>query len=318
VVFHEPSSTAPHAAEGCPFCTGHESQTPHEIRAYGRPPGAEPDTPGWTVRVVPNLEPLLRIEEELQRRAEGMYDAATGSGAHEVIIESPDHVPSLANLAPEQMGRVLRAWVERLADLKRDPRIRSGFIFKNQGVAAGSRVPGHVHSQLIALPVTPKALKEMLDGAREHYQLKERCVYCDVLREELEARTRVVQTTEHFVALAPYASRTPFETWIVPREHRPDFEDAAEPELDDLAVLMVALLGRLERLLPEPAYNLFVYTAPNRQARRGRWATLDLDFHWHIQILPRSATPAGFEIGTGFYANVTLPEQSAAALRSSD
>lgn len=315
VVFHEPAATPPRSPDPCPFCEGHEAQTPPEIRAYG-PPGRTPDTPGWTVRVVPNIEPLLRIEEDLQRRAEGMYDTASGTGAHEIIVESPEHKPSLSNLAPEQVGRVLRAWAERLRDLKRDPRVRAGFIFKNQGAAAGSQVPGHVHSQLIALPVTPKALKEMLDGALEHYRLKERCVTCDILREELADGSRLVQATEHFVALAPYASRTPFETWIVPREHRADFEEVSEPELDDLAALMVALLGRLERLLPEPAYNLFLYSAPSRQARRARWTTLALDFHWHVQILPRRATPAGFEVGTGFYANPRTPEQAAAALRA--
>ena len=320
VVFHEPAGgRAPTPGEACPFCAGHEALTPPEIRALG-PPDRAPNTPGWTVRVVPNADPMLRIEEPLLRRAQGMYDAASGTGAHEIIVESPEHHPSLANLPREQVVRVLHVWAERLRDLKRDARMRSALIFKNQGVSSGAGLPGHVHSQLIALPVTPKTLKEILEGARQHYKLRERCVTCDILRAELEDGSRVVSTSEHFVAVTPYASRYPYETWLLPRAHDPDFESASDAAFEDLAGHLIAVLARLESTLPEPAYNLFLYSGPNRSGgdpnwRGARFRTLAQDFHWHLQILPRISTPAGFEVGTGFFANPLTPERAAAELR---
>lgn len=299
----------------CLFCEGNEHLTPREIFAWERRPRA-PDQPGWSVRVVPNARPLLRIEAMLERQADRIYDTASGTGAHEIVIETPEHRGSLAELPPVQVALALRAWGARIKDLKGDPRFRSIFVFKNQGLLAGAWMPGHAHSQVIGLPVTPKALKEILRGARTHYQLKERCVFCDILLEELNAGARIIETTGRFVALAPYASRHPLEIWILPRVHDPDFEDEDAAGFDDLATLLVAFLGRLERVLPEPAYNLFLYSGPNRAARPGKkWSTLADDFHWHIQILPRLMHETGFEVGSGFYANPVTPEEAASALR---
>jgi UDPglucose--hexose-1-phosphate uridylyltransferase len=298
----------------CPFCAGHEAMTPPEIAAWG-PPGRRDNQPGWEVRVVANVRPALRIEEPLIRKADGMYDAASGTGAHEIVIETPEHRGSLSELSSEHIALVLTAWAERIRDLKLDTRIRSVFVFKNHGLMAGAAIPGHAHSQVIGLPVTPKALKEMLEGARAHYRLKERCVFCDILREELELGRRVIAASELFVAIAPYASRHPYECWILPREHSPDFETAAPDALPNLAALLKAVLGRLEAILPEPAYNLFLYSGPSRDRRPGYWTTLDHDFHWHIAILPRLTEVAGFEVGTGFYANPVIPELAAAMLR---
>lgn len=222
----------------------------------------------------------------------------------------------VANVRPAlRIEEPLVRKAERIRDLKRDTRIRSVFVFKNHGLMAGAAFPGHAHSQVIGLPVTPKALKEMLEGAREHYRLKERCVFCDILREELETGRRVIAASELFVAIAPYASRHPYECWVLPREHSPDFETSAPDAWLNLAALLKALLERLEAALPEPAYNLFLYSGPSRDRRPGYWATLDQDFHWHIAILPRLTEVAGFEVGTGFYANPVIPERAAATLR---
>ncbi len=313
VVFESGPQESARAATPCPFCGGNESLTPPEIAGWG-PPGRQRDQPGWQVRVVANLRPALRIEEPLARKAEGMYDAASGTGAHEIVIETPEHRASLSELPRDHVALVLGAWADRVRDLKRDRRIRSVFVFKNQGVMAGAAIPNHTHSQVIGLPVTPKALKEMLDGARAHYRLKERCVLCDIVREELEIERRVIGVSERFVAIAPYASRHPYECWILPREHSPDFEASDTGALQDLAGVLKALLVRLEQTLPEPAYNLFLYSSPNRDRRPGYWTTLDADFHWHIAILPRLAQVAGFEVGTGFYVNPVLPEEAARAL----
>ncbi len=312
VVEDGPDATSASPAS-CPFCSGNESLTPPEIAAWRD--GGAPNRPGWRVRVVANLHPSLRIEEPLARRAQGMYDFASGTGAHEIVIETPEHGTPLSQLPRDQVACVLNAWASRMADLKRDSRIRSVFVFKNQGVLAGAALPGHAHSQVIGLPVTPKALKEILDGARAHFRLKERCVFCDILREEFEAGRRVIATSERFAAIAPFASRHPYECWVLPREHAADFETTESEALLDLAGLLKSLLGRLECALPEPAFNLFLYSGPNRDSRPGYWTTLDQDFHWHIAILPRPAQVAGFEVGTGFYSNPVPPEFAAMELR---
>lgn len=298
----------------CPFCAGNESLTPREVVAWGRPPGRPADSAGWQVRVVPNARPILRIEDPLERHANRMFDWASGTGAHEIIIESPEHRTSLADLTPEQMALVLGAWAQRIGDLKGDPRLRSIFVFKNQGLLAGAGMPHHVHSQVIGLPVTPKALKEILEGARRHYQLKERCVLCDIVVDQLEHGERLILATERFVALAPWASRHPYECWVVPRDHASDFETATSADLAELAQVLLRLLARVEEVLPEPAYNLFLYSAPSRDKRNGYWTTLDADFHWQIQILPRPTQVAGFEIGSGFFVNPVLPEDAAKML----
>ena len=316
VVLEDPGQavSAPHAE--CPFCSGHEGMTPPEIAAWGTQ-GRSPNQPGWRVRVVANLRPAMRIEEPLARRAEWMYDTVSGTGAHEVVIETPDHRRRLSELSQDHIALVLTAWSERIRDLKRDRRIRSVFVFKNQGLMAGAALPEHAHSQVIGLPVTPKALKEILQGARAHYQLKERCVFCDILREELEREQRLVATSDAFVAMTPFASRHAYECWVLPRKHSPDFETIDTQALLELAGLMKSLLGGLEASLPEPAFNLFLYSGPNRDRRPGYWTTLEQDFHWHIVILPRPDQVAGFEVGTGFYSNRVSPEQAAAELRRS-
>jgi UDPglucose--hexose-1-phosphate uridylyltransferase len=314
VVFGDPPPPLRSPGDPCPFCEGNESATPPEVVAWGRPE-RRPNGPGWQVRVVPNARPLLRIEGGLERHADRIYDTTSGTGAHEVVIETPRHHRSLTALPKEQVALVLKAWAERIRDLKRDARFRSIFVFKNQGVRAGAWLPDHAHSQIIGLPVIPKALKEILDGARQHFRLKERCVFCDLLREELEHGERLIQVTDSFVALAPYAARYPYEFWILPREHSADFESIETGAAEDLAALLVASLTRLEDILPEPAYNLFLYSSPNRDQRKGLWTTLAQDFHWHIQVMPRTGHVAGFEVGSGFYANPVLPEDAARMLR---
>lgn len=317
VIFSEEAGPQPPADGPCPFCEGNEALTPREIIAWGRD-GRAHDGPGWQVRVVPNAHPLLRIESRLELFAEGMYDAASGTGAHEVIIESPEHKQSLSELSRDQVSRVLTAYGQRISDLKNDKRFRCIFIFKNQGAEAGAHLPGHTHSQVIGLPVVPKLFKEILVGARNHFQIKERCVFCDILHEEMDTGARVAQLSEHFAAFEPYASRHPFETWILPLRHGPDFESITDAERYDLAGLLISVLGRLEKVLPRPAYNLFLYSGPNRKTNPDRWRTLAADFHWHIEILPRLFYEAGFEMGSGLYGNATTPEAAAKILREAD
>src|SRR5213593_2631683 len=201
----------------CPLCPGNEAQTPPEILAY-RATGGAPNTSGWSLRVVSNKFPALQIEGDLGREGVGLYDRMNGVGAHEVIIESPDHKTTLASLSEKQLEDVFWAYRDRILDLRKDGRLRYILIFKNHGAAAGATLE-HTHSQLIALPIVPDFIREELDGARRHYTDKERCVFCDIVRQELAVRHRVVADNADIVALAPYAPRFAFETWLLPKRH---------------------------------------------------------------------------------------------------
>ncbi len=290
----------------CPFCPGNESLTPPEVFAE-REAGNAPDTTGWTVRVVPNKYPALRVEGELKAREEGIYEGLSGVGAHEVIIESPDHEKDLGELDPSRIESVLRAVQARFLDLRKDARIRYILFFKNHGARAGATLE-HGHAQLLATPLVPKEVFEELEASRAHHAREERCLFCDVIAQELRDRRRVVSETDRFVALEPYASRFPFETWILPKRHAAAFEAC---DADDLAALSTTLrnvLGRLRRALDRPHYNLVLHTAPCREA------PLDY-YHWHVEILPRRTPLAGFEWAGGFYINPTPPEEAARYLR---
>ncbi|WP_165064624.1 galactose-1-phosphate uridylyltransferase [Paludisphaera rhizosphaerae] len=290
----------------CPFCEGQEGMTPPEILAY-RDPGSRPNGPGWRVRVVPNRFPALQIEGELEKRGDGIYDRMAGIGAHEVIIESPRHHVSTSDLAPNEVREVLWVYRDRLVDLKRDGRLVHGMLFKNVGENAGASLE-HTHSQLIATPIVPISVWEEMTGALEFYNYRGRCIYCDMVQQETAVEKRVVLDTPYFTAFCPYASRFPFETWIVPKVHESHFENIPGPAVDDLSRVLHEVLVKLELALDSPAYNYIVHTAPFDHAGLPH-------YHWHIEVIPRLTKVAGFEWGTGFYINPVPPEQAAAFLR---
>jgi UDPglucose--hexose-1-phosphate uridylyltransferase len=289
----------------CPFCPGQEEKTPPEILAYRQSGG--PNQPGWTLRVVSNKFPALRVEGDLNRQGDGLYDKMTGIGAHEVIIETPDHMLSIADLSENQIGDVFWAFRERINDLKRDHRLRYIIIFKNHGEAAGASLE-HTHSQLIALPVVPKRVQEELEGARRYHEFKERCVYCDIVRQETETGPRIVLDTDDYVVFSPYAPRFPFETWIVPRRHSSHFEDTDRASMHKLAWAIRATIRKLEKVLEMPPYNAVLHSAPVQEGAIPH-------YHWHIELIPKLTRVAGFEWGSGFYINPTPPEESASFLR---
>src|SRR3954451_19886575 len=257
--FHFERATAL-GRERCPFCAGREAMTPPEVLAY-RPAGGEPNTPGWQVRVVPNKFPALQVEGTLDRAGDGMFDRMSGIGAHEVIIETPDHDRSLAAMSEPEIERVLWAYRERILDLKQDHRLRYILVFKNRGAAAGATLE-HTHSQLIALPIVPDFVREEIDGARRHFALKERCVYCDIIHQELRDDRRVIQENADIIAISPYAPRFAFETWLLPKRHGARFEEASRPEYESLARLLRAVLQRMNRALETPPFNLVLHTSP--------------------------------------------------------
>lgn len=292
-------------ADHCPFCSGRESLTPHEVLAFRN--GSPANGPGWDLRVVPNKFPALQVEGTLDREGEGLFDRMNGIGAHEVIIESPHHDKVLATMTEPEIERVLWAFRERILDLKRDIRFRYIFVFKNHGAAAGATLE-HSHSQLIALPIVPDFVREEIDGAKRHYKAKERCVFCDIIRQEVASGRRVVQENAEIVALTPYAPRFPFETWILPRQHGSRFEEASRQTYESLARMLRSVLGRMNRALESPPYNLVIHNSPFGDA-------VGDYYHWHVEILPKITRTAGFESGTGFYINPTSPEEAADVLR---
>ena len=300
----------------CPFCYGNEDKTPPEVFAIG-PPGRKPNTPGWEVRVVPNKFPALRIEGELKRVGVGIFDQVSGVGAHEVIIESPDHHRGLADLPPEHIAKVLLAFRERIRDLRKDTRFRYILVFENHGKEAGASL-SHPHAQLIATPIIPPVVVTELNQAREHYLSKERCIFCDLIQQESALGDRVVWENERYFLWEPFAASFPFETWLFPRKHLHDFALLDDMELQELAVVLKDMLMRLKVLLNDPPYNMVLHTAPSPHPRPGKryyWETLEFDYHWHIELIPRITTIAGFEWGSGLHINPTPPEEAARYLR---
>jgi len=290
----------------CPFCPGNEHAAPHEILAFRRH-ATERDSPGWMVRVIPNRYPALGIEGTLEREGEGLYDRMTGIGAHEVIIETPDHRATLADLPVRELEQVLQAWRERIVDLRRDARLQHILVFKNRGAAAGATLE-HEHSQLVALPLVPREVRAELDGAARYFAFRERCVLCDVIRQERRDGRRMIFENDRFAVLAPYASRVPFQIWVLPKAHRSHFDAVRREELASLAEALRLVLRKLDRALERPAYNLVVQTAPLRQEPSP-------SYHWRLEIAPQLARPGGFEWGSGCAINPTPPEEAAAFLR---
>ena len=309
---HRPSDFVrdppPRRGAPCAFCPGHEAETPPEILA-GRGPDGRANGPGWAYRVVANKFPALRIEGALEPAGEGLFDRMNGVGAHEVVIETPDHDASLATLGVDAVTDVLVAFRERMLDLKRDARFEYILVFKNQGEAAGASL-GHPHSQLIATPIIPIMVREELTGASGYWERKERCVWCDIVRQERRAGVRMIAETDGFAALAPFAPRFPCETWILPARHRSAFEECDVDDLRALARLLGDVLRRVNRVLRDPPFNLMLHSAPLRES------ALEY-FHWHLEFIPILSRVAGFEWGSGFFINLLPLEDAAAALRES-
>jgi UDPglucose--hexose-1-phosphate uridylyltransferase len=289
----------------CPLCPGSERMTPPEILAFRE--GGNPNDPNWTLRVVPNKFPALQIEGELGKAADGIYDRMHGIGAHEVVIESERHDIDLFDLPEKRFEDVLWAYRERLLDLKKDHRFKSVLIFKNHGAAAGASLT-HSHSQLIALPVIPKRVIEEMLGCKDYYRFRDRCLFCDIVVQEMDQKVRIVEETGEFLAFSPYAPRFPFETWIVPKRHQCAYEMIEGDQANRLAAVFRRTLRRLNLALENPPFNFIVHSAPF-QERAAEF------YHWHIEIMPKLTKVAGFEWGSGFYINPTPPEESAKYLR---
>jgi UDPglucose--hexose-1-phosphate uridylyltransferase len=297
--------------EGCPLCPGHEEACLPAVYEY---PFGEAD---WQVRVIPHLWPLYRIEGEVHRRGEGMYDKMRSLGAHEIVIEHPDHNLPLSRQPDEHVAQVLRAYGWRMAELKKDPRFRYVTVFRNQGSRAGQDLD-HPHSQITATPFIPRRVIYELRSAERHFKLKERCLFCDILQQELKQQVRTVEWDDRFAAFCPFASRAPYETWIMPIGHHCSFEEdiATWDRQLRLARFLKSVLRRLETLAPE--FHLILHSSPNvaaRFGRKGHWRSLAEDFHWHFEIVPVLQLKAKSHSLKEVYYNSVLPELAAEELR---
>jgi UDPglucose--hexose-1-phosphate uridylyltransferase len=292
----------------CPFDSGNEHTTPPELFAI-RDPGTDPNTAGWLLRVVNNKFPALvmRPEDQLNRQGEGMFDKMNGIGTHEVIIEHPNHQALLTTITIEEFMLVLGAYQQRMVSLAQDPRYQYVLIFKNWGRAAGASLE-HTHSQLIGLPIVPELVQEEIQGSKLYYKWKERCVFCDMIRQELQQQVRVVLENQEFLAVCPFAPRSPFEVWIIPKIHHSSYMDLSDASRRQLAEIFSATLKRLEKSLGKAPYNFILHTAPLREPVMPH-------YHWHFEIMPKLTLMAGFEWGSGFFINPTPPEDAAQYLR---
>ncbi|TRZ49496.1 galactose-1-phosphate uridylyltransferase [bacterium] len=291
----------------CPFCYGNESMTPPEIEAI-RDAGTSPNTPGWQVRVVPNKFPALQIEGQLDRRGVGIYDMSSGVGAHEVLIETPYHHKDIPDLLNSEVENFLSMYCRRALDLVKDKRFKYIMIFKNFGAAAGASLE-HPHTQIVALPMVPKNAAEEIRGAHNYFEYRERCIFCDIIRQERQEKERIIVENDYFLSFCPFVSRFPFEIWIIPRKHNALFCHIPQEEIPPLAVILKETIAKVKAVFPNLSYNFILHSSPinGDGGIEG--------YHWHIEFMPKLTRVAGFEWGSGFYLVSTPPELAAKYLR---
>ena len=290
----------PHVAS-CPFCPGNEDKTPPEVY---RSPKQGP----WQVRVVPNKFSALDATGELTRHRQGLKSCMTGVGLHEVIVESPDHSKTLALLSEDEVAQVMEAYQQRYEAVTSDPRVAHATLFKNHGERAGTSLE-HTHSQIVGTPIIPPQVRRRMESALSYYDESGECLFCSVMADELLDHSRIVAQTNDFVAFVPYAAMTPFHLWIYPLHHIASFSETTPEQLRDLSRILRTVLRKLYFGLENPDFNLSVRTPP-REAHGQKY------YHWYVSVIPRVTRVAGFEIGSGMFINTSLPERSAAYLRS--
>jgi UDPglucose--hexose-1-phosphate uridylyltransferase len=289
----------------CPFCAGQEDQTTVEVFAL-RPPGSPPNGPDWRVRVVPNMYPALR-DVSADPTGDDFFSSVPAAGMHEVIIDCPQHERWAGHLSVENVRELLAVYQARLLAARADPRLEYGLVFKNVGAAAGASLE-HGHSQMVATPFVPSAVREELAGAESFFRSHGRCVFCEMIRRESDDGRRMVRESERFLAFTPFASRFPFEVWLLPKDHASHFESLPADALGEMAGVLRAVVRKIERGTAKPSYNWLIHTAPLRAG------ALD-HYHWHVEVFPRQTKPAGFEWGSNCLINPVPPEQAAEHLR---
>jgi UDPglucose--hexose-1-phosphate uridylyltransferase len=301
MVVHREAKPTVSFSEKCPFCPGHESQTPPEILRLH-------DGEGWKARVIPNKFAALSPEVKPERTIRRSLRSMGGFGEHDVIVETPDHSLAMANMPDSHVADILRIYKTRYDQLSLDPRIAQVTIFKNHGVDAGTSLE-HPHSQMIATPVISYQVRQRFQEAMQHYDDFGCCIYCQIIDEELNDQKRIIVTSEHFVAMELFASPAPFCTHIYPRRHMASFGDISSSEIAELGRVLRTVLAKLYIGLDNPDFNFTIRTAP-AECVGVRY------FHWYMSIIPRLTRTAGFELGSGMFINTVIPEEAAEFLRN--
>lgn len=302
---HEKTVTRPARAShrtDCPFCPGNEHLNPPDIARVNAPDGS------WLMRVFPNKFPAFDATAGVLRQKQGLFRSMAAVGAHEVLVGHPRHDCDLGEMDPAHISLLLRMYRERYTALRANPVVESIVIFKNHGHRAGSSLE-HSHSQITAAPVISPQVWIRLQEARRYHELNGGCLYCAVINEELAAGERVLESGPSFAAFMPYASLSPFHTWIFPRKHEPSFDQISDADIDDLAGMLARLLRRMKAAAGDPDYNITIRSAPVGEMSSGC-------FHWYLAFVPRMTQLAGFELGSGTYINSMRPELCAERFRS--
>jgi len=293
----------------CPFCPGNEEISGRAVLTYHND-CEESIQSDWSLRVVPNKFPALIEGDDTYRVTEGpenFFIKMNGIGHHEVVVEHPEHLQTIATMSHKAVERIVSAYIERYKELIKKPDVELITIFRNNGPGAGTSLR-HPHSQIIASPIIPINIRHVIEEAVRYYDTMGKCIYCNLMEQERPSGERMISETEHFVAFAPFFSRSPFETWILPKKHNASFAKISTAERTDLSIVLVDILQRLYHGLDNPDYNYMIHSAPYQEDPADY-------YHWHIQILPKLYKVAGFELGSGIYLNSTSPEENAKYLR---
>lgn len=294
------------ASTFCSFCEGREKETPPEIFAL-RNSNSPPNSPGWQIRVIPDQEPIFQIHGETNSRAHGIYDIVNGIGAHEIVIESARHTENLFSFSETKLKDLLQVFQLRIKDLKQDLRFVYILAYKHFHPVYKHK---HPYSYILATPITPSRVKDELLQSQQYFQYKNRCLFCDIIHQEVSEKQRIIAQNQFFVALSPFASRSPFEVWIAPLAHETFFEENLH--VPELASILQLILRKLQIVIPQIEFNLVIHTGPNKNSvpRLGYWRTLERDFHWHIEIEPNIPSLMTFREDTGFVVNFLPPEKA--------
>ena len=287
----------------CPFCPGNEHLLPGIVAET-----ASDAPPGWRTRVVPNKYPALRSQGGNAPRATHAGHVRAARGYHEVIVETPRHDVHLTGLAETHLAAVIEAYHQRFAELGARAAMQSVSVFRNHGSRAGASL-AHPHSQVIAVDTMPPRLAAASARARAHHARHGRCLVCEQLEREIEEGMRIVETTDDFVTVVPFAARSPYELWIVPRRHQATFARSDAAALAGLGRALQRALRRLASALADPSYNFAIESEIEREADAA-------SMHWGLRIVPDLVTPGGFELATSLPINPSLPEDDAEALRA--
>jgi UDPglucose--hexose-1-phosphate uridylyltransferase len=287
----------------CVFCPGNEHLNKEISRC--------PEGKNWEIRTIPNK--FQALEDTIVYRHKDFYVSHSGDGDHEVIITRKHNEP----VALQSIGTVelsLRTFIERINILSRQPHLAYVQIFHNHGRDAGASLV-HPHYQLLATPIVPPHVHDEIMGCYHYYQNNGSCIYCDIIKEEISVRDRIVHENEHFIVLSAYASRKPFETWILPKRHTARFEDMTEEEIRHLSFVLKVMLGQLYTKLSDPPLNFYIHTMPIKRTESKLAVHEEGAYHWHLTIFPRITIWAGFEYATGIPVNPMPPEETARFLR---